>query len=106
MVSAEAMVEASATMLVGIMFLVSLRQALGLKPTRMFFSKLVYPVILFATSGICATMEGLSPYDWVPYRFLFALGMISVVGVVFYLQNELEDREKYPGGPVGVRKLR
>jgi hypothetical protein len=104
-VSGDGTIEASATMIVGIIFLVSLRQALRLKVTRVFFSKLIYPVLLFAVAGICAVVEGSHPNDWIPSRFFFILGMISVVVVVFYFQRELEERENAPGSLVRVRKM-
>jgi threonine/homoserine/homoserine lactone efflux protein len=93
MLSEDAMVQASATMTVGIIFLMTLRQALDLRITRSFLFKLILPTAAFFFCAFFAVFgESHAEPSWIEASgYLFILGLMTVSSVVASLQTELEE---------------
>jgi len=90
------MIQASATMTVGIIFVVSLRQAMGFKITKPFLTKLILPMALFFFCAFLAVFgESYSyPSMIADSGYVFILGLMTVSAVVASLQTELEEMEE------------
>jgi len=91
MLSADAIFVASATMIAGIISLLSVPPALGLPVTRSFLTMIMLPMAMFCWCVILAMLGG--PYSIMASGALFALGLVVVVFVVGFLQREVEDRD-------------
>ena len=101
MVSLDIILEASVTMLVGTVFVVSLRQALKIPTTKKYLTVLVWPMLLFAISGAFAVVDEWPPPQGYPAgsfgwwaKVFFILGMFVLAFMVASLPGELDARQK------------
>lgn len=101
MLSADALVQANATLIVGVVFLVTLREALGL-PARKAFLWFEATFGMFALSAIFSLngedaiiMEGypLGSAFWLA-KLLFFLGLALLVMYTWFLGKELQEKKK------------
>jgi hypothetical protein len=89
LVSGDAIIQASATMTVGIIFLVRIRESLDLPKNHHFLTILTGPMALFYFSALLAVLDLPSLSGPV-----FALGIFAIIFVVFFLLKEARDREE------------
>jgi hypothetical protein len=101
-VSAEAIIQADATIIVGVMFLLTLREALKLRrvKTLSLFNRIYYPVLCFMISAVAAVIED-SPFAdwfhiWLIARAGFTLGILLLAYAMFLFLMDLLREEKEP----------
>ena len=96
LVSADAIIQADATVIVGIVFLATLREALKL-PIRdrySFFMRMFVPVAFFIASAAGAILEE-APFYWMLARLGFVVGMLALGGSLYLFgRGVLRQQEK------------
>jgi hypothetical protein len=101
MISADAILQATATMIVGTIFVLTLREAIGLKVTRQFAIRLVLPMACFiwsASTALFVHEEWICGPNWdywiyLSARLAFFLGLFFLM-VVLLWNILLESLEK------------
>jgi hypothetical protein len=102
-ISGDAIIQASTTMIVGVIFLVTLREALKLPVRSLFIKDLAYPLGLFSLASILAWLgeEGASPELNVLVHGLsfavFLAGLVWVLVMVYRMAGEAEEKERPRG---------
>lgn len=113
MVSLDAIVQADATLIVGIVFIVTLKQALKQKVTPADLLMVASAILLYVLSGIVAVLPdmfssltlvsgvttvvsmdllvGMCTFGSI---FLFYLGMITTAGAVYWMMRRTETSER------------
>ena len=98
LVSPDALIQADAMMIVGIIFFVNLRQAMGLRVTLSFFRRLSLPIGLFSLSAMVAILETWPPVPGLvnivtpSARVLFVAGLFSPLYIAATIEKELVTR--------------
>ena len=96
LVSADAIIQADATIIVGIIFLATLREALELPigDRYSFFMRIFVPIGLFIASAVGAVLEE-APFYWMLARLGFVFGMLALcVSLYLFGQEALRQQEK------------
>jgi hypothetical protein len=105
MVSADTIVQASATLIVGIIFLVILRQALGLQITRKFLFWIFLPTYFWVCASItvifqdeiwmqqlnCTRLGCISPA--LVGDILFILGLVALLIIIVSVSGEFRPKQ-------------
>jgi hypothetical protein len=98
LISPDAMLEASVTAIVGTIFVVTLRQSLGLKVTPKFVRAIVVPNLCFVWVAISSLfLHEESVYatlginiDWIEYtitRIIFAVGLLRLIWILLKIEG-------------------
>jgi Ca2+/Na+ antiporter len=94
MASGDVIINASATVIVGILFLVSLRKALGFQPTGRFLQIIAAVVAMFSGAAMLALAEDEITWALRAAKIFTLFGFFGVTMVVYYLAREVEEKEK------------
>ncbi len=98
-VSADAILQADATLIVGVIFLATLRQAVGLPITSSFLQRLYWPIIFFCLSALGVAFEGggftIDGHDplYLVGRNCFTLGLFLVFWAMYRFPADLRKKE-------------
>lgn len=101
LVSADAILQADATLVVGVVFLATLRQALKLPFTMSFFRGIYLATLLFVISAVGVLNEGaliLGGHDpmYLVGRNSLPLGLLLVAYALYRLMVDLRAKEANP----------
>jgi hypothetical protein len=97
-VSADAILQADATLIVGVIFLATLRQALKLPITVSFYSTLYLAIFAFIASAVgimnegVVTISGHDPMNLVG-RNCLPIGLVLVACALFLTMRDLKDKQ-------------
>ena len=95
MVSTDVVVEASATLIAAILFLVTVRQALKL-PAFAYAKQAAGAVLLFISAIVAALLEDLFPAEWhwpkIATWAFFLLGLVFLAYLVYRLPHGKSSR--------------
>jgi hypothetical protein len=94
MTSGDVIINASATVIVGILFLISLRKALGFRPTGHFLNLIAAIIAVFSGAAMLALAEDEITWALPVAKIFTVLGFFGVMIVVYYLAREVEEKEK------------
>lgn len=94
MVSGDVIINASATVIVGILFLISLRKALGFQVTGHFIMLVATVISFFSAAAMLALAEDEITGVLRAAKIFTVLGFVGVAMVVYYLAREVEENEK------------
>jgi hypothetical protein len=97
--SADAILQADATLIVGVIFLATLRQVVGLPITSSFFQRLYWPIVFFCLSALGVALEGggftIAGHDpfYLVGRCCFTLGLFFVFLAMYRFSFEIRKKD-------------
>ncbi len=97
-VSADAILQADATLIVGVIFLATLRQVVGLPITASYFQRLYWPIFFFVVSALGVSTEGVGTIDghdpmYLVGRGCFTFGLLFVFYAMYRFSADLWKKE-------------